>query len=727
MFNRIKGLRRFRIAAIICCAALGLSSTAAHAQSFSITPLASNKNSKASFPSMVTDSRGNLNVAWIDSVNGLQFARSASSASGTSFGTPPAITTIKGPNNTLVFPSFQPQLAVYPTQENVIEITWASPDATSTPAAPLYDIWAARSSDGGANFATTPMMIAGPVALFDGPRLAFDGTGKTDIVWGRNNVWISQAQDGLTFPTTIPLMPANTPIDTGGPRIAVNAASHIFVVWTDELAKDNAKTGDGNFCTNKTTDENQRVTNTFGGNIWINETLPNNDPTVQLNISFLNARNLSNTDWKLPNTNPQFSLNLGFYGCSYDNMNLFLDHVGLLHLLWSDDSPDEDVLTSKTQATYPAGSPFAGLTQFSFPINLASVPAASPKVTVDNNGAFYVAWSGGPTGGPNSQGIFFSRSDDGGSTFTSCAPGKLPLCPAINIAPSGSVAPAFPQVAVDPSGNVNIAWEQPTGALKGDGTDMFNVLFARSTDKGQTFPTVLQVFTNPSTLCYEAPPPPQGTTPPTAPTTPDVTTCGTVQLGVDANSTPDMVWVNQASGAVVADIDFATTNFPTGSVSPTTASLSASSTSANFTVTVNPSGFSGLINFSCLNADTKAALPSWLTCTFNPPQLNPSQSSTDNLTISRVGTPTSAMFISASPSRSLPAVARIVGLAALWIMATTAMLALGRRREFRSAILMRGILLITLTVMLAAGLVSCGGSTSATSNSEHKRLRRHWR
>ncbi|PYU27643.1 MAG: hypothetical protein DMG32_05785 [Acidobacteria bacterium] len=142
MFNRIKGLRRFRIAAIICCAALGLSSTAAHAQSFSITPLASNKNSKASFPSMVTDSRGNLNVAWIDSVNGLQFARSASSASGTSFGTPPAITTIKGPNNTLVFPSFQPQLAVYPTQENVIEITWASPDATSTPAAPLYDIWA---------------------------------------------------------------------------------------------------------------------------------------------------------------------------------------------------------------------------------------------------------------------------------------------------------------------------------------------------------------------------------------------------------------------------------------------------------------------------------------------------------------------------------------------------------------------------------------------------------
>jgi hypothetical protein len=376
----------------------------AQAQSFSITNLTNNKTSKASFPSMVTDSQGNLNVAWIDSAAGLQFSRSSSSANGTSFGTPTVITTITGPTGAAVFPSFQPQLAVYQTQESEVEITWASPDATSTPAAPLYDVWAARSHNGGSTFATTPTMIAGPVALFDGPRVAFDFAGEADIVWGRNNVWISQAQDGIGFGTPIPLMPPTTPIDTGGPRIAVSAAGHIFVVWTDELAKDNAKPGDGNFCTDEIDDPSGNVTNTFGGNFYVNETLPAATVGAPVNISFANTRNLSNNDWKVANpinaNEKKFSQ--GFFGCSYDNMNVFVDKVGgLLHLLWSDDTPVEDVLTSETHGTYPAGSPFAGLTEFSFPINLASLPAASPQVTVDNNGTFYAVWSGGPTGGAN--------------------------------------------------------------------------------------------------------------------------------------------------------------------------------------------------------------------------------------------------------------------------------------------------------------------------------------
>src|SRR5260370_42142196 len=80
-------------------------------------------------------------------------------------------------------------------------------------------------------------MIAGPVALFDSPRLAFDSTGKINIVWGRNNVWISQAQDGLGFGAPIPLMLPNTPIDTGGPRIAVTAAGPVFVGWPDAATK----------------------------------------------------------------------------------------------------------------------------------------------------------------------------------------------------------------------------------------------------------------------------------------------------------------------------------------------------------------------------------------------------------------------------------------------------------------------------------------------------------
>ena len=715
MSNWFSGLQRIGRIATLSCVSLAAFLAVAHAQSFGITPVTTNTVSKASFPSMVTDSKGSLNLVWIDSVKGLQFSRSSSSANGTSFGNPPAITTINGPDGKPVSPSFQPQLAVYPTQENVIEITWASFDATSTTAAPLYDIWAARSHDGGANFVTPSTMIAGPVALFDGPRVAFDSTGKTDIVWGRNNVWIWQAQDGVNVSTPpTPLMLPNTPIDTGGPRIAVTADGRILVVWTDEVAKDNAKPGDGNFCTDKTTDSSNRVTNTFGGNVWINETLPNQDPNVPVILSPGNTRRLSNTDWQAPNSNPQFSLNLGFYGCSYDNISIFLDVSGRPHLLWSDDSPDEDVLTSEFHGTYPAGTQFAGLTQFSFPINLASMPAASPQVAVDKAGTFYVVWSGGPTGGPNSPGIYYIRSDDGGSTFTSCAQGQ-PLCGAINVAPKGSGSPAFPQVAVDSNSNVNIAWEQPTAALKNDGTDMFNVFFARSTDK-QTFPSVLQVTASPSTLCFEPPPPPEGTGLP--PVTPDVSTCGTVQLGVDANSTPDMVWVNQASGAAVADIDFATSTFPTGTITPSTANLTATNTSAKFTVAVN--GFSSPITFSCLDADKNAPLPSWLACSFSPQPLDPAQSNTDTLTITRQGTPTSSLLLSPPTSRSLPEfgppMVWSMGFATICLMAVL-MLATGRRRDFSRALVLRGFFVMTLTVVLAVGLVSCGGSTSSPATS----------
>lgn len=430
----------------------------------------------------------------------------------------------------------------------------------------------------------------------------------------------------------------------------------------------------------------------------MNETLPTQPPTPP---NFSNTRNLSNTDWASSNRSAGDIQRFpkGFFGCSYDNLKLYTDKSGNVHLLWSDDSPIADVLNSKTLGTN-------GFTTFSFPINIANHSAAAPDAAVDKNGSIYVVWSGDASPSSNSQGIFFSRSDDGGGTFTSCAPGQQPLCPATNIAPSGAAASAFPRVAVDASGNVNVAWEQPTAAIT-NGSNLFNVFFARSTDKGVTFPIVAQVSASPSVLCFENDPPPAGNG--ALPTTPDMSTCGTVQIGVDANSTPDMVWVNQASGSAVSDIDFATPNFPTGSVSPTTASLSASNASQNFTLTVNPGGPAGPITFSCLDADKGGPLPSWLSC---------SQSTTNTLMISRVGTPTTSIFLSPPSSHSLPVFGRPTAwslvFATLLVMAML-ILALGRRREISRAVLMRGFLVMTLTVVVAAGLVSCGGSTSGSS------------
>jgi len=696
MSNWLSGLRRFGLSLVTGCAALIASSGLTHAQSFAVTNLTNNTASTSSFPDMVVDAKGNSYLALADSVKGIvvftQF-------DGVKFNTQFTV-----PGSAAAVPAFQPQMAIYlnagPTP--IIGLTWAAVHPGSNPTS--YDVYASRLDPGQTNFSLPTLVsaITGPVPLAGSPRLAFDTTGMTNVVWGRNGVWISQAQDGIHFGAPISLVPLSTSIDTGGPRIAVTPPGHIFVVWTDEQAKNQA----GSYCTAPTQDASGTFTNTVGGNFWVNETLPSAVVGVSVNISAANTRNISNTDWLngggLDNRFPK-----GFFGCSYDNLNLFLDQLGGLHFLWSDDSPDEDVLTVEAHGTYQAGSPFAGQTLFSFPINLASHAAASPKVAADASGNFYFVWSGGPgPGAPtNSVGIFFRRFDVATDTFTA----------EINLVPSGSIAPAFPQIATDSSSNVNVAWEQPTKALAGDGSDVFNVFFARSTDRGTTFPTVVQVTTNPSVLCYQAPPPPQGTGAP--PTTPDVTTCGTVQLGVNANSGPDLAWVNQASGSAVADIDFATSTSPTGTITPNAASLTASSSPANFTITVN--GFSSPITFSCLDADKNAALPSWLGCSFNPPTLNPAQGNTDTLTITRQATPTSGMFISAPSAHNPPAfgrsMARSMTLATLSLMAML-MLAIGRRRDLSRAILMRGFLVMTLTVVLAAGLVSCGGGTSKSTS-----------
>jgi len=784
MSNWLSGLRRFGSLSLIACAALIASSGLMHAQSFAVTNLTNNTANTASFPDMVVDGKGNTYLAWVDPVQGGIVV--SSQFDGTRFNKQYIV-------QTAVLPAFQPQMAVYlnagPTP--IIELVWASVHPASSPT--TYDVFASRLENVDGSFTTTAAPIstspATPVGvpLADSPRLAFDTSGKVNVVWGQTGVWINQAQDGLSFPAPISLLNPPTLLpNTGGPRIAVDSFKQaIYVAWTD-VAGANVP---NSYCLGPAPGAIETATS--GGNFWMNETPANTTPTA------LNTRNLSDSDWKGPSTRFPF----GFFGCSFDNLSLFSDGTGRMHLIWSDETPIPDILTSEWH-----GTDANGFTVFSFPINLASFPAASPQVAVDKNGSFYVAWSGAPNAGGISDGIFFNRSDDGGSTFTTD----------INVAPPNTKG-AYPQIGVDGNGNVSIAWEQ-IDQLSLDGNSTFHVFFAHSTDRGNTFPTVLEVSANPSNVCFSA-------------TNPESPLCGRVQLGVDATSTPNMAWVSQASGTTVADIDFATTNLTAqpasdfslstttssqgapagqtttftvnatatggfsgtitlgcsnfiavpqdasvrgltcsfspatitpgasstvsialsaavpqglvnfaidgtsggtthrivasmnvtnsnspGSVSPTSASLTATNNTAKFTVTVNQASLSGTVTFFCADGDTGAALPSWLSCTFNPPQIDTTQgTTTDSLTITRVGTPTSSILVAPPSSRNLPEFGRPMAMAmALTTISLMAMLmlAMGRRRDLTRALVLRGFVVMTLTVVLAAGLVSCGGSTS---------------
>ena len=296
MSNLYSCLWRFCQVASLCSLTLGLYVTSAHAQTFSPPNSISSTSTTAAYPTMVVDAIGHINVAWIDSVSGIIFARYSDTSQ--SFVTIPVATNSVGT-------AFQPQMVVDPTG-NIIEIAWAKPSATSG----KFDVFVSRLTASGSTFLVigTTQVSTTSVVLVSAPRLAFAGAG-VDVVWGNDGVWISQSTNGISFGTPIPL--ATAAQDSGGPRIAVDKNANIFVAWTDRLAQDQGLSG--NYCTNPKGNTNGSgiitvYTNQFGGNYYLNET-PSVGGVPGVPFS-ANTRNLSNTDFKGPDPSYPY----GYYG-----------------------------------------------------------------------------------------------------------------------------------------------------------------------------------------------------------------------------------------------------------------------------------------------------------------------------------------------------------------------------------------------------------------------------
>ena len=794
-YSRLDRLVRYFGAVGLCSLVLAAGANSARAQVFSNQKILSNPTSSSSYPAIVIDAVGNINVAWIDSVSGINFARAVMGSSN-------FVTTAVGPLS--VGAAFQPQMIVDSTGM-IIEIAWAKPSTAPGAAQGTFDVFASRSVNGGATFLPTvpePVSTAA-VKLVSAPRLAFVGAG-VDVVWGNDGTWISQSSDGLTFGAPIPLAIAAQ--DSGGPRIAVDKSGNIFVAWTDKLAE--RQNLQGNYCTNPTgTPDGSAYTNKFGGNYYINETLASSTAGP----SSTNTRNLSNSDW----VGPDPAYPNGYYGCSYDSLRLFFDQNDNLHLLWADEAPLNDLLSSG--ATSQAG----GLPKFSFPaLGVGAEGVGAPSVAVDSNGSIYVAYAAGPRAPVGTQGIYFNRSDDGGINF---------FPEASVISAPGAFSPAFPQIAVDSNGNVDVVWEQADQTFSATGGNTFHVFFAHSTDRGNTFNTIREVSTNPSVLCVP--------TDASVTNTPDTTNCGTVQMSVEANSNADMVWVdNPGSSGSTAKIEFSnakvgsdppddfsisasptsqstyasqtitfnvtsqaigtftsaitlgcnnfpevsgidgstikrtdfpctvtpaslnpgnsatvnltipsnlppgqfqfaingTSNEPTGltthrvmiainnqtspgplgSVQPSSAELAVGA-SKNFAVSVNPSVFTAAVDFLC------SGQPAWIKCDFNPPSMTPSATnSSATMTVTVLSAPAGSMLSTPPFTRSLPAgmnpvvwSTTLVGLC----LFTITLISMRRRERLSAACAVRGFAVMGLTLVLAAGLASCGGGTSSSA------------
>lgn len=108
---------------------------------------------------------------------------------------------------------------------------------------------------------------------------------------------------------------------------------------------------------------------------------------------------------------------------------------------------------------------------------------ASITMTSDTAGNLYLLWNAGSmAGGPER--IYFSRSTDGGSTWSS----KVD----VSTAPSGTQS-AFPAIASGGKNDVRIAWMDARAA--NGGMDRWNVYYRSSTDGGSTWTSETDIST----------------------------------------------------------------------------------------------------------------------------------------------------------------------------------------------------------------------------------------
>lgn len=177
------------------------------------------------------------------------------------------------------------------------------------------------------------------------------------------------------------------------------------------------------------------------------------------------------------------------------NPRLAVGIAGNVNVVWEDDTPGNTVVMFSHSTN-------AGVT-FTTPINLSndSADSGSQQIAADTTGNIYVVWEHDSL----DLGIFFSRSTDGGATFSA------PLVLSTNA--SGSFSP---QIAVGLSGNITVVWED-------DAQLTSDVSFSHSSNHGANFSV-------PESLSLH------------------IGNSGSAQIATDANGNIDVVWINNSPG-----------------------------------------------------------------------------------------------------------------------------------------------------------------------------------
>jgi hypothetical protein len=435
----------------------------------------------------------------------------------------------------------QPQIAA---NSAGVYVTWAS----------ASDIWFSSLANNASSF-SAPVNISVGRGIGSGaptPRIAVDPSGGVDIVWGQNGAWFWHLAKGASAPSVVPVQLTNSAMASQSPRMAINAQGFVYVVWenagscpTITLARSTDSAAFSNYAVDDTITVN-----------GVKQTGCASDAQISV-------VQLASTP------KPKYAI----------------------HLLWANDSPIQDLIA--TYAIDDTNSSFTSFQEVVF-TNLAGPPAHTPQMAIDANGNINVVWMSDFSMSDSRRVVNFSRSTNGGVNFTD------PPIALTNPPASTANVTGFPQLLTEPSGAIDVIWQQASTANPGSAYD---IVLARSTD-GANF--------NKRTL--SSTPTMQG---------------GTGQIAVDGNGNSYIVW--QGSSASASDILFNTD--------------SSALTSPDFSLNVSPNPQTALpgavlsysVTVSSVNTFNQSVT---LTCA-NPPAGAQCAFNPATVTASAVGTPSS--------------------------------------------------------------------------------------
>lgn len=392
------------------------------AQAFDIPLIISGENGNAVAPQIASDSRGDVNVVWLQgaaSTRALFFSRS--SDAGRTFSAPLNIS--NDPESTV-----DSEHIVIDPAGNIF-IVW-SEDTLGA-----HHIFFSRSTDNAATFSV-------PRAISEGvkPALAVDSAGVIELAWIDKGALLCDRSydEGWTFSTPIQLSLTQS---AAGPDIAVDSVRNVYIVWTE--ADERTQTSNVFF----TASSNEGfsflpATDVSIARVGISVANPRIEAASPSDINILwmaHAEAVSDSFVYIHSSDGGATFGEPVTETTNGDAQLALDTSGGADLVWQE-------LNGNGRSLVRFARYVAGVFSLGAIIASSAATAAYPQLYSDSTNGIRVALVDSPNA-ENKSSLVLLHSTDRGATFSQ-----------IETFAGGSNGP--PQIATGPMGTSYVAWSK---------------------------------------------------------------------------------------------------------------------------------------------------------------------------------------------------------------------------------------------------------------------------